>query len=321
LRTFLKLFCIVGSGLLVHSAHAQTFPTKPIRIVVAYAAGGANDLVARTLGQKLSERVGQPIIVENRPGAASNIGSAHVAKSTPDGYTVLLGSSANASNITLYRKLPYDPLKDLATVTLLAVNPYLFIVHPSLPVKSVKEFIALAKARPGSITYASSGSGGATHLTAELLKLTADINILHIPYKGGGPAMADLIGGHVVSMFENMITAIPLAQAGKVRPLAVSSLKRSEIIPHIPTVAEGGLPGFESLGWFGMFAPANTPADVITKLNADFTAVVRAPEMVERLKSQGVTVVGNSPAEFNQFFREYASTWGKVIKASGASVD
>lgn len=312
---------VVSSCLFAHAAHAQTYPVKPIRIVVAYAAGGANDLVARTAGQKLSERVGQQVIVDNRPGAASNIGSDHVAKSPPDGYTILLGSSANAINITLYSKLPYDPLKDLAPVTLLAVNPYLFVVHPSLPAKSAKDFIALARARPGQIAYASSGSGGATHLTAELLKLTAKIDILHVPYKGGGPAMIDLAGGHVVAMFENMITAIPYAQTGKVRALAVTSLQRSEILPDVPTVAEGGISGFESLGWFGIFAPANTPRDVVSRLNTEFAAVVRAPDMAERLKSQGVTAVGNSPADFDKFFRDYAAKWGKVVKASGARVD
>ncbi len=312
---------IVVNFWLAHSVHAQAYPVKPIRIVVAYAAGGANDLVARTVGQKLAERLGQQVIVDNRPGAASNIGSDHVAKSPPDGYTLLLGSSANASNITLYSKLPYDPLKDLAPVTLLAVNPYLFVVHPSLPAKSVKDFIALARARPGQIAYASSGSGGATHLTAELLKLTANIDILHVPYKGGGPAMIDLAGGHVVAMFENMITAIPYAQTGKVRALAVTSLQRSEILPDVPTVAEGGLAGFESLGWFGIFAPANTPREVVSRLNTEFAAVVRAPELAERLKGQGVTAVGNSPAEFDKFFRDYATKWGKVVKASGARVD
>ena len=312
---------VISGCIFAQAAHAQAYPAKPIRIVVAYAAGGANDLIARTVGQKLAERMGQQVIVDNRPGAASNVGSDHVAKSAPDGYTILLGSSANAINITLYSKLPYDPVKDLAPVTLLAVNPYLFVVHPSLPAKSVKDFIALAKARPGQIAYASSGAGGATHLTAELLKLSANINILHVPYKGGGPAMIDLAGGHVVAMFENMVTAIPYAQSGKVRALAVTSLKRSDVLPDVPTVAEGGLPGFESLGWFGIFAPASTPRDAITKLNAELVAVARAPDMVERLKGQGVTAVGNSPAEFNQFFRDYADKWGKVVKASDARAD
>jgi tripartite-type tricarboxylate transporter receptor subunit TctC len=316
-----SLFGAISSCFFVHAVYGQAYPVKPIRIVVAYAAGGPNDIMARAVGQKLAERVGQQVIVDNRPGAGSNIGSDHVAKSAPDGHTLLLGSPANAINGTLYNKMPYDPLNDLAAVTLLAVNPYLFVVHPSLPAKSVKDFIALARARPGQITYASSGAGGASHLTGELLKLSAKIDILHVPYKGGGPAMIDLAGGHVGAMFDNMITAVPYARTGKLRALAVTSLRRSEIMPEVPTVAEGGLSCFESLGWFSIFAPAATPRDIISRLNTEIAAVMRMPDMLERLKSQGVTAVGNSAAEFDKFFRDDAAKWAKVVKASGARAD
>ncbi len=316
-----SLFGAISSCFVAHAVHGQAYPVKPIRIVVAYAAGGPNDVMARAVGQKLAERVGLQVIVDNRPGAGSNIGSDHVAKSAPDGYTLLLGSPANAINGTLYSKMPYDALNDLAAVTLLAINPYLFVVHPSLPAKSVKDFIALARARPGQITYASSGAGGASHLTGELLKLSAKIDILHVPYKGGAPAMIDLAGGHVGAMFDNMITAVPYARTGKLRALAVTSLRRSEIMPEVPTVAEGGLSGFESLGWFSIFAPAATPRDIISRLNTEIAAVMRMPDMLERLKSQGVTAVGNSAAEFDKFFRDDAAKWAKVVQASGARAD
>lgn len=302
-------------------AQAQAFPSKPIRIVVAYAAGGPNDVMARSVGQKLAERLGQNVLVDNRPGAGSNIGSAYVAKAAKDGYTLLLGSPANGINPSLYTNMPYDPLKDLAAVTLLAVNPYLLVAHPSLPVKSTRELIALAQKRPGEIAFASSGPGGASHLTGELLKLTAKIDILHVPYKGGGPALVDLAAGRVSIMFDNMITALPHVKTGRLRPLGVSGLKRSEVTPDVPTIHESAVRNFESLGWFGIFAPAGTPTEVVGTLNQALVAVVRAPDFSERLSSQGVATVGSSSAEFDKFFRADASKWAPVVKASGARAD
>lgn len=302
-------------------AWTQTFPAKPIRIVVAYAAGGPNDLMARSVAPKLSAKLGQNVIVDNRPGAGSNIGSAHVAKSARDGYTLLLGSPANAINPALYASMPYDPLKELAPVTLLAVNPYLLVAHPSLPVKSVRELIALAKSRPGEVTFASSGAGGASHLTGELLKVTAKIDILHVPYKGGGPALVDLAGGRVSIMFDNMITAVPYVKSGRLRALGVTSLTRSEVAPDVPTLHESALAKFESLGWFGIFAPAGTPAETIATLNQALVGIVREAEFVERLRTQGATVVGNSAAEFDRFFRADAAKWAPVVQASGARAD
>lgn len=318
-RSLLLSACV---GLTIATpAWAQTFPAKPIRIVVAYAAGGPNDLMARSIAPKLSAKLGQNVIVDNRPGAGSNIGSAHVAKSAKDGYTLLLGSPANAINPALYTSMPYDPLKDLAPITLLAVNPYLLVAHPSLPVKSVRELIALAKARPGEVTFASSGAGGASHLTGELLKVTAKIDILHVPYKGGGPALVDLAGGRVGIMFDNMITAVPYVKSGRLRALGVTSLARNDAVPDVPTIHESALPKFESLGWFGIFAPAGTPTETVNTLNQALVSVVRETEFVERLRTQGATVVGNSSAEFDRFFRADAAKWAPVVQASGARAD
>jgi tripartite-type tricarboxylate transporter receptor subunit TctC len=317
-----SLLLSAGIGLTIAlPAWTQTFPAKPIRIVVAYAAGGPNDLMARSIAPTLSARLGQNVIVDNRPGAGSNIGSAYVAKSARDGHTLLLGSPANAINPALYASMPYDPLKELAPVTLLAVNPYLLVAHPSLPVRSVRELIALAKSRPGEVTFASSGAGGASHLTGELLKVTAKIDILHVPYKGGGPALVDLAGGRVSIMFDNMITAVPYVKSGRLRALGVTSLTRSEVVPDVPTVHESALPKFESLGWFGIFAPAGTPPETVTSLNQALVAIVREAQFVERLRTQGATVVGSSPAEFDRFFRADAAKWAPVVQASGARAD
>lgn len=319
----LAVLFAVGSLAVVsaHDASGQSFPAKPIRIVVAYAAGGPNDLMARAIGPKLTDRVRQQVVVDNRPGAGSNIGSDHVAKSPPDGYTLLLGSPANAINRSLYTRMPYDPLKDLVPVTLLATNPYLLVVHPSLPAKSVKEYIALARSRPGQITFASSGAGGASHLTGELFKLQAKVDILHVPYRGGAPALSDLVGGHVSSMFENMLTAVPYVKAAKLRPLGVTSPQRSPITPDVPTVAESALPGFSSLGWFAIFAPRGTPRDIVNKLNTEIVAALRSADLLERLRSQGADAVGNSPEEFDKFFKGELAKWADVVKASGARAD
>lgn len=320
----MRIALFVLAGALINAwgeVAAQAFPSKPIRLVVAYAAGGPNDLMARAVGQRLTEIVRQQVVVDNRPGAGSNIGSDHVAKSAPDGYTLLLGSPANAINRTLYSRMPYDPLKDLAPVTLLATNPYLFVVHPSLPARSVKEFITLAKSKTGQITFASSGAGGASHLTGELFKLQTKVDILHVPYKGGAPALTDLVGGHVSSMFENMLTAVPYVKSGKLRPLGVSSAQRSSIAPDVPTIAESGLPGFLSLGWFAVFAPGGTSKDMIARLNSDIVMALKSPEILDRLKSQGVDAVGSSPAEFDKFFKEEVAKWAAVVKASGARAD
>lgn len=300
---------------------AQTYPARPIRIVVAYAAGGGVDIVTRTVGQKLSELIGRPVVVDNRPGASTNIGSELVAKAAHDGYTLLMASSANATNMTLFSKLPYDTLRDFAPVTQVGYGPQVLVTSPSFAARSVKELLALASAKPGQLSYASGGNGSSQHLTGELFKQMGKVDIVHVPYKGGAPALIDVIGGQVAYMFINTLEALPHAKSGRLKVLAVASAKRTAVFPQTPTFAEAGFPGFESVAWWGVLAPAGTPKEVIGRLHAEIAKALTAPEVKERFAGLGAETVGSTPEQFGAFLREEIQRWGKVIRTLGIKAD
>lgn len=303
------LFCV---GV---SAHAQTYPAKPIRMVIPFPAGGTTDITARIAAQKLSEALGQQVVPDNRPGASGNIGAEQVAKAAPDGYTlVTLPGSTLTIHPALYPKLPFDPLKDFAPVTILAAVPNLLVVHPSLPVRNVKELIALAKSRPGQLNYASTGAGQSTHLSMELLKTMSATTITHVPYKGSAPALTDMLGGHVPMMFDNMPSVLPHVKAAKLRAIGVSTMKRAPVAPDIPTVAESGLPGFEVSVWFSVLAPANTPRDIVDRLNRVLVKALHSADVRERLATQGAEAIGNTPEDFIAVMKRDLTKWAKVVK-------
>jgi len=289
--------------------------------VVPFPAGGTVDFFARVVSTKLSESLGQPVLVENRAGAGGNIAVEAVAKSPADGYTLLMGSEIVAINTSLYSRLSYDPIKDLAPITLVGTVPNILIVNPALPANSVKELIALAAKSPGKISFASTGQGTSSHLSSELFKLMANVDITHIPYKGGPPAVADLIGGQVNMMFINMPTGIGHVKSGKARILAVSSLRRVSQLPEVPTVDQAGLKGYDTQAWSGLYAPAGTPPEVIAKLNAEVVKILKMPAVREQLAAQGAEPVGDSPEEFARFMRDEIAKWAKLIKISGAKVE
>ena len=303
-------------------AFAQNdYPHKPIRIVVPVAAGGGTDYTARLIGQKLSEAWGQSVIVDNRPGGAGNLGVELVAKAQPDGYTLVMPITSFPINPSLYAKLPFDTVKDFAPVVLAASAPLLLVVNPSVPAQSVKDLVALAKAKPGQMNYANSGSGTTAHLAGELFKRMAGVEIVSIAYKGGGPAVIDLIAGQVQIYFSTIPAALQQVKAGKLRALAVTSSKRVPELPDMPTVSESGLPGFEVVGWFGLFAPADTPKPVITRLNAEIIKILNAPESRERLSGHGLIPGGGTPQELGQFLQAEIAKWGKLIKETGIRAD
>ena len=303
-------------------AAAQSYPSKPIRFVVPYPPGGPLDTVARLLGQKISENVKQPVVVDNKPGAGGNIGADTVAKSAPDGYTILMGAVAtHAINPTLYASIPYDPVRDFQPVTQVASTPNVLIVNNSVPAANVREFIAYAKANPGKLNFGSGSTGSAGHLAGELFKTMAGVNMTHVPYKGAAPAMQDLIGGQVQLMFDNFASASTQVKAGKVKALAVTTAKRSTLAPDLPTIAESGLAGFDINTWFGIFVPAATPRDVVERLHAEFTRALAMPDIREKLANLGAEPVGNRPEEFAAYIKAEADKYAKVIQASGAKVD
>jgi tripartite-type tricarboxylate transporter receptor subunit TctC len=308
---------VAGPGI----AYGQEWPAaRVIRIVNPFAPGGSTDLVVRLLTQRLTESLQQTVIAENRPGAGTNIGSEAVARAAPDGYTFLNGTSSLAINVSLYSKLGYDPVKDLAPVVQLTESPNVIAVHPSVPVNSVAELIAYAKANPGKLNYGSSGNGATNHLAMELLKATANLDIVHIPYKGGGPALADLLGGQIQLMFNPPSSLMPHHRAGKVRALAVSSQQRVEGV-DLPTIAESGLPGFESSVWFALFAPAGTPRPIIDRVNAEVNKILRDPASRQVLVGAGLTPVGGTPEALAALMRSDVERWARVVKISGAKVD
>jgi tripartite-type tricarboxylate transporter receptor subunit TctC len=326
----LHRFLIAALVVVATSVSAQPYPSKPIRLVVPFPAAGTTDILARDVGQRLTETLGQPVVIDNRPGAAGNVGSDVVAKSAPDGYTLLMCTvSSHAINPGLYSKLPYDHIKDFAPVILVARVPNVLEVNPGVPVYTVADLIKLAKEKPGEINFASSGSGTSIHLSGELFKTMTGVNMVHVPYKGSAPAITDLIGGQVQVMFDNLPSSLQQIKAGKLRAIAVTSAQRSPALPDLPTIAESGLPGFEATSWFGVLAPAGTPPAIINRLNAEINKWLQSPDGKEKLLAQGALIeprgesvtAGGSPEQFAAFIRSETDKWAKVIKASGARVD
>ena len=300
----------------------QAYPVKPVRLVLPYPPGGGSDTIARPLAQKMSEGLGQQVVVENRGGANGNIGMEAVARSAPDGYTVVFALSAQlAINPGLYQKIPYDPLRDYAPVTLFGSGVYLLVVHPSLPVKSVKELIALAKARPGQLAYSSSGNGSGGHLAAELLNSMSGIRMLHVPYKGGGPALMDLIAGQVQVLFATQLASWPHVQSGRVRALGVSTAKRPSSLPDLPTLAEAGVPGYDSGVWYAVLAPAGTPRGIVARLNGEIVRALNLPDYRGFLVKNGIEPIGSPPEELTRYTKSELTKWAKVIKDAGVRVD
>ena len=316
----MKIQLAIAAALLSTAALAQTYPAKTVRIIVGYPPGGPTDVIARTVAQKLTIALGQQVIVDNRPGASGMIGAEQVVKAAPDGYTLLTVPITYAVTPSVYPKMPYDAEKDLAPVALVASSPFILVVHPTLPVKTVKELIALAKSRPGQINYASASTGGMPHLAGELFNMMTGVKLTHIPYKGAAPATVDLLAGQVSLMFNNMLSAMPLVKANKLRAVAVTSLKRSAAIPELPTIAET-VKGFEASGWYGAFAPAATPKDIIAKLNAEINKLMRLPDVAQRLAGDGVEAASMTPAEFGAYLHSEIAKWGRVVQISGAKVD
>lgn len=301
--------------------HAQAYPVKTVRIVVGFPPGGATDIATRAVAQKLTESFGQQVIVENRPGAASNIGTEFVARSAPDGYTLLMGSVSLSINPSLYAKLAYDPLRDLAPVGHVVSTPFILVTHPSMPVGSVKDFIAFVKARPGQVNFATAGPGSGAHLFMELFSSLAGVRMSSVHYKGQAPATVDVLAGQVPTQFDNILTLYPLSKLGKLRALGVSTTQRSPLAPELPTIAEAGVPGYEADAWFGLFAPAGTSRDIITRLNAEVLKVLQSADMRERLRSFGATAGSGTPEQFNTLFRNELAKWAKVVKTAGVRVD
>jgi tripartite-type tricarboxylate transporter receptor subunit TctC len=301
-------------------AWAQTYPSRPVRIVVGFPPGGPTDIAARLIGQSLSERLGQQFVIENRPGAGSNIGTEAVVRAPPDGYTLFLAYSANAINATLYDKLNFSFIRDIAPVAAINREPLVMLVNPSFPAKTVPEFIAYAKANPGKINFASGGNGTPPHVSGELFKMMTGINLVHVPYRGGGPALTDLLGGQVQTMFVAISASIEYVRAGNLRPLAVTTASRSDALPDIPTVGDF-IPGYEASTWCGIGAPKGTPAEVIDKLNKEINAGLVDPKMKARLANMGSTALPGSPADFGKLIAEETEKWAKVVKLSGAKPD
>jgi tripartite-type tricarboxylate transporter receptor subunit TctC len=319
------LYCAVPCAALLTAgascAIAQQYPTKPIRILVGFAAGGPSDVAARTIAQKLTEKWGQPVIVDIRPGASGNIATEIVAKAPADGYTLLEPAFAHAVGPLLYSKLPFDAVKDFAPILLFASIANLLVVHPSIPVHSVKELVAFAKARPNQLVYGSAGNGTASHFAGELLNVMGGVKVTHIPYKGLTPAHTETIGGQLSMMFDGIVTGLPAVKAGRLRALAVTTLKRWQGAPDIPTMSEAGLAGFEVNSWYGLLAPAGTPREIVLRLNSEVARALREPDARERLYSIGAEPMSNTPEEFAAYINAEMAKWSKVIKAAGIRID
>ena len=300
---------------------AQDYPARPVRVVVPAAPGGTVDILARSISQPLSERLGQPVVVENRPGGGTNVGNEAVAKSPPDGYTLLLAGPTLATNPALFAKLGYDPQRDLAPITLMASVGNVLVVNPGVPAGSVKELVALARAQPGTLNFASAGTGSSGHLAGELLKALAGIDIVHVSYKGAAPAHTDLLAGQVQMMFDNIPAALPQVRGGKLKALAVTGRERSALMPDLPTMVEAGVPEFESSAWFGLLAPAGTPAPVIQRLHRDVTAILAEPAVRERLANQGYVIVAGTPEEFRRYIDAETVRWSRIIRGAGIKAE
>ena len=316
-------FAVFATLLSVSAASkSQSFPAKSIRWISPWPAGGANDIFSRAIGQKIAESFGQQVLVDNRPGAAGTIGSDLAAKAPADGYTVVMGSSpTHAIAPALYPALPYDPVRDFAAVTLVGSVPNVLVLHPSVPARNVKELIAVAKARPGKLNFASTGNGTSQHLSAELFKFMAGVDMVHIPYKGTAPALTELVAGQVDLAFENMPALIPHIQAGRLRALAVTPSKRSAIMPELPTIAEAGLPGYDASVWFGVFVPAGTPRPVIDRLHAEILKALQTQDLKSRMVSMGTEVSGMGPDDFSAYVRKEIPKWANLVKAAGVKIN
>jgi tripartite-type tricarboxylate transporter receptor subunit TctC len=308
---------LAGAMIAAVSAAAQTYPAKPVRVIVPYAAGGNTDFTARTVAMRLTEVFGQQVVVENRPGGATNIGTEAVARAAPDGYTLLMGGASNAINMSLFAKLPYDTLRDFTPVVWCVQGANVLAAHPSLPAKNLTELIALARAQPGKLNFASSGIGSSNQMAGELLKVMAKINIVHVPYKGNAPALTDAVGGHVEMLFVGVPALVPHLASGRLRGIAIGSLKRFAAIPGVPTFDESGLPGYESTNWFGLLAPAKTPREIVARLNAESGKILASAEVRDRFMNDGLVPTGGTPEDFGKFVRAEIEKYAKVVKATG----
>lgn len=312
---------LLALSLAAQPVAAQPYPTKPVRLIVPFPPGGVTDIVGRILAQRLGESLGQQVVVDNRGGAAGAIGAQAAAKSAPDGYTLLMATATHAINATLTPNPNFDLVRDLMPVSLAASVPLLLAVNPSFPARDVKELVAAAAVRPGQVNFASGSTGSASHLAGDMLKTMAKVDMVHIPYKGGNLGIQDLVAGQVQLMFENMPSILPFVQSGRLRGLAVTGAKRSLAAPELPTMIESGFPGFEAGSWYGLFAPAGTPADIVSRLNADMVKSLRTPETRKLLSQQGAEPIGNSEAEFAAFIRDEIAKWGRVIKAANVKIE
>ena len=320
--TRIKLCTMLFAGCFCAAVSAQEWPSKPIRFIAPNLPGGPTDILARLIGQKLAESLGQPVIIENRAGAAGNIGTEAAAKSAPDGYTLVTGNNATfGANVSLYKRLGFDPVKDFAPVVFVATQPNILVVHPSLPVNSVKELVVFARARPGQLNYSGSGMGANAHLAAELFKSMTGTSIVHIPYKSAAPALTDLIAGETQLMFATALSVVPHIKANRVRALGVTTAKRSRSMPELPTIAESGVPGFEASTWHGVLVPAGTPAAIIDRLNGEINRMLQQAEVRDRLAVLGAETIGGSPKEFADHIQREIPKWAKVIKTAGVRLE
>jgi tripartite-type tricarboxylate transporter receptor subunit TctC len=312
---FAVLACLITAP---PAALAQSYPSRPIRIVVPFPPGGGTDIGTRIIAQKLQEAWGQPVVVENKPGAAGIVGTEYASKAAPDGYTLMMGNiGTHAINVSLYKKLPYDPIKDFAPISQVAGLPLFLVVHPSVPANSVKELIALAKAKPGQLNFSSSGAGGAPHVAGELFKNMAGVDIVHIPYKGGAPAVVDLLSGQVTMSFATVLESLPHVKAGKLRALAVTSARRSAAMPDIPTMSEAGVPGYESISWLGLYAPAGTSKEIVNKISAEAVRIINLAEVKEKLLQQGAEPIGTTPEQLAATLQSDTAKYARIIRDSG----
>lgn len=307
---------VVACAGLPAPAFAQSWPAKPLRVIAASSPGSGVDIVARILAQRLAVQIGQPVVVDNRAGAGGNLGAEVAARAPADGYTLFMGTPAHTINPSLYRRLAYDLLKDFAPIGLVTTGQYVLVVNPSVPARDLKSLIALARARPGQLTYASAGTGNATHLAGELLRAQAKVDLLHVPYKGSGPALADVVGGHADTMFSNLTAALPFIKSGKLRAIAVGGASRAAAAPAVPTLRESGLPAYEINAWFGLLAPAGTAPEIVARLNAELAAALKAPEVRERLAGEGAEPAPGTPEQFARLLRAEVALWAQVVRSA-----
>ncbi len=313
-KKFAPCYVLLGLGVIENLSAQVIYPGKPVRMLVGYAPGGSTDILARVLASKLAESLQQQVLVDNRSGANGNIAAELVAKSAPDGYTVLMAAAGHTINPSLYKSLPFDPIKDFSAICLVAAVPNILVVHPSIPVKSVRELIALTQGRPGRLTHASSGTGSPGHLSGEVFGMLAKVKFLHVPYKGTGPALIDMIGGQIDLGFPTIPAVLQFVKAGRLRSLGVTSGKRSSSLPDVPTIAESGVSNYEVVGWYGVFGPAGLPKDIVARLNSEIARILKAADTRERLAHEGADPIGNSPGEFAEFLLTDRDKWAKVVK-------